>query len=238
MLLVAMGWAVVSGAQTDTTRIPVPSPVPDSSSRPAVTTVPDTTQLQNIQLAADTTPQYNNPVFEKDSVFRDPNARSPRKAAIRSAILPGWGQVYNKKIWKVPIVYAALGATAFFFIDNLVWYKRFRYGYNVAYNIQQGTDSLGSSAYQQVYPQIREVFFEGNYGIRADDIRVYRDNYRRDVDYAVLYFVIAWALNVIDATVDAHLSTFDVSPDLSLYVKPGYSELARTNGLSLVLRIK
>lgn len=51
--------------------------------------------------------------------------RVPRKAAIRSAVLPGWGQVYNKKIWKVPVVYSALGVTGSLLAYNLKWYKNF-----------------------------------------------------------------------------------------------------------------
>ena len=64
-----------------------------------------------------------------------------------------------------------------------------------------------------------------------------RNQYRRDIDYSVLFFVLLWGLNVVDATVDAHLKSFDVSPDLSIQFKPGYSELAKTNGLSIVLKI-
>ena len=60
---------------------------------------------------------------------------SPRKAALRSAILPGWGQAYNKQYWKIPIVYAAIGTTAGFFIYNLTNYNRVKYAYTVAYNI-------------------------------------------------------------------------------------------------------
>jgi hypothetical protein len=53
----------------------------------------------------------------------------------------------------------------------------------------------------------------------------------------VLVFLILWGLNVVDASVDAHLKSFDVSPDLSLQLKAGYSDMARTNGVSLVLKI-
>jgi hypothetical protein len=54
----------------------------------------------------------------------------------------------------------------------------------------------------------------------------------------VLVFIIFWGLNVVDASVDAHLKSFDVSPDLSLRFKAGYSDIARTNGVSLILQIK
>ena len=71
--------------------------------------------------------------------------------------------------------------------------------------------------------------------LSEESLRNYRNQFRKDIDYSVLAFIILWGLNVVDATVDAHLKTFDVSPDLSLQFR--YSELARTNGLSLVMRI-
>ncbi|HOZ84056.1 MAG TPA: DUF5683 domain-containing protein [Niabella sp.] len=204
--------------------------------------VVDTAKVAELEVIQDSASQQTiGEILEavsNSTQIENPNSRRPSAAALRSAVLPGWGQVYNKKIWKVPIVYAALGATGGIFINNLKWYRRTRYAYIVANNIQQGTDSIGSIAYNKIYERLRTVFFEGQSGIRSEDIRTYRDSYRRYVDYTALYFVIFWALNVVDATVDAHLSSFDISPNLSFHVQPGYSEMARTNGLSLVLRIK
>src|SRR5215211_1221198 len=57
------------------------------------------------------------------------HAFSPRKAIIRSAIVPGWGQIYNKKYWKLPLVYGALGATGFVFVTNLQTYRDLRFAY-------------------------------------------------------------------------------------------------------------
>jgi hypothetical protein len=73
--------------------------------------------------------------------------------------------------------------------------------------------------------------------LSEESLRFYRNQYRRDIDYSALFFLILWGLNVVDATVDAHLKSFDVSPDLSLRFKPGYSDMAKTNGFSLVLKI-
>ena len=61
------------------------------------------------------------------------NAFDPHKATIRSAIIPGWGQVYNKKYWKVPIVYAALGITGYIFVDNIKTYRDLRFAYAAKY---------------------------------------------------------------------------------------------------------
>src|SRR5215204_6206263 len=69
----------------------------------------------------------------------DPTIRkhSPRTAAVRSAILPGLGQIYNKKYWKLPIVYTALGVTGYIFVDNLQTYREYRFAYNARYKAAQ-----------------------------------------------------------------------------------------------------
>ncbi|MBE2231155.1 MAG: hypothetical protein IAE96_10960 [Chitinophagaceae bacterium] len=154
-------------------------------------------------------------------------AHSPRKAAIRSAILPGLGQIYNKKYWKLPIVYGALGTCGGIFVYNLKNYKDTRFAYRVKYNMQyNGTDS---ALYSSIRNNLKPLGLE--------ELKYYRNSFRRDIDYSVLFFILLWGLNVVDATVDAHLKSFDVSPDLSIRLKPGYSETARTSGLSLVMKI-
>jgi hypothetical protein len=152
---------------------------------------------------------------------------SPRVAAFRSAVLPGWGQAYNKKYWKIPIVYGALGTSGGIFIYNITWYRRFRDAYRIVY-------PKDTARYDEVHRRLQSyVKYEDDEGLRYN-----RDEFRRNVDYSIVAFILLWGLNVVDATVDAHLKTFDVSPDLSLRVVPGYSEMAKTNGISLVLSIK
>jgi hypothetical protein len=150
----------------------------------------------------------------------------PSKAALRSAVLPGLGQIYNKKYWKLPIVYGALGISGGVFAFNLKWYKRTRFAYTVLYN--------GDSArYPEVHQDLQFLIERNDLGT----LGYARDQYRRSIDYSALLFVLLWGLNVVDAAVDAHLKAFDVSPDLSLQFKPGYSEMGGTSGLSLVLNI-
>jgi Family of unknown function (DUF5683) len=154
-------------------------------------------------------------------------AHSPKVAAIRSAILPGLGQIYNKKYWKLPIIYGALGTCTGIFIYNLGNYKNTKFAYRVKYNMRvNGTDS---ALFSQIKSNLK--------GLSEESLRSYRNQFRRDIDYSGLFFLLLWGLNVVDATVDAHLKSFDVSPDLSFRIKPGYSELARTNGISLVMKI-
>ncbi len=149
---------------------------------------------------------------------------NPRIAIIRSAMVPGWGQITNKKYWKLPIVYGALGTTAALFFRNLRQYKESREAYELATDNDPTNDSLIIQPYFTVRNQ-------------PERIRAFRNSVRQNVDYTVLFFVIFWGLNVADAAVDAHLKTFDVNDDLSLQIKAGYSHMARTNGISLVLNI-
>ena len=164
----------------------------------------------------------------------------PRKATLRSLVLPGWGQAYNKKYWKIPIIYGALGVTAGVFVYNVNNYKALRFAYTAQYEagLPDRTSAppnypgpfKDSTKYRQADP--RFIQFDLN------TIKVYRDEFRRNIDYTVLFFILFWGLNVVDATVDAHLKAFDVSPDLSFRFKIGPSQLAGTTGLSLVLGVK
>jgi len=152
----------------------------------------------------------------------------PKVAARRSAIIPGWGQIYNKKYWKLPIVYGALGVTGYIFVNNIKIYKEYKFAYSA--RVKAAASPPDSTDYHQL-DNIYKV-------LSPNSIRSARDEFRRYVDYSALIFIVFWGLNVVDAAVDAHLKNFDVSPDLSLQIRPGYSDMARTNGVSLVLTFK
>ena len=156
---------------------------------------------------------------------------NPRVAGIRSAILPGLGQIYNKKYWKLPIVYGALGISGYVFYYNLTNYKDTRFAYKAKYNASlPGATAADTAELAKIKPPLER------YSLQT--LKYYRDEFRRDIDYSVVAFILLWGLNVVDAIVDAHLKAFDVSPDLSLYIKPGHSQLAGTNGISLILAIR
>jgi len=164
-----------------------------------------------------------------NTITKDTTAKKinrPRIAAIRSAIFPGLGQIYNKKYWKLPIVYGALGTTAFVFNYNLKNYKDLKQAYIGKYNARVYKDSVE-------YFKIKSELLP----LSEESVRFNRDEFRKNVDYSVLFFLILWGINVVDATVDAHLKSFDVTPDLSLRIIPGHSEMANTNGISLVMKI-
>ncbi|WP_008582346.1 DUF5683 domain-containing protein [Niabella soli] len=189
---------------------------------------------QQLPLSGDkwkTDASYSDSVAEKRQRYRDPG-----KAAFRSAALPGWGQVYNRRIWKVPVIYAGLGITAGLFVDNLKWFKRFQYACSVADNIQNKKDSLSGPNFAKVYKTLKAPFFTDN-GIDLAGLKSYRGQSRQYMDNSLAGFLLVWVLNVVDATVDAHLSSFDVSPGLSLKISP--SLLNENNiGMSLAVQLK
>ena len=165
---------------------------------------------------------------------------SPGKAALRSAIIPGWGQAYNKKYWKVPIVWGALGVTAYVFYDNLITYRDLRFSYQAKYKASLPAYDPAHPERPGPYQDSTDYFkIKPEYiNLSSESLRYGRDEFRRNIDYTILVFILLWGLNIVDATVDAHLKSFDVSPDLSLKFKPGRSYLAGTNGVSLVLTFK
>jgi hypothetical protein len=162
---------------------------------------------------------------KKDSVRK----HSPRKAAIRSAILPGLGQIYNRKYWKLPLVYAAVGIPTYLIFYNKTWYDNARHALSVA-----SDPPVTAAELETVHPELRALTASGS----VNSLRNYRDEFRKNMDYSILITILAWGLNIIDATVDAHLKDFDVSDEISLRVKPVIMTGTRTPGLSLVFSLK
>jgi hypothetical protein len=146
----------------------------------------------------------------------------PRIATFRSAVIPGWGQAYNRKYWKIPIIYGALGTTAGIFFYNLNTYKILRKDVILLSDTSLSNDTL-------VDPRYRIL------GVTA--LRTYRNEFRQNIDYSVLFFLIFWGLNIVDATVDAHLKAFDISPDVSMKIRPVLNNM-NGPGISLVFFFK
>ncbi|MGE7774531.1 DUF5683 domain-containing protein [Chitinophaga sp. NPDC101104] len=144
---------------------------------------------------------------------------SPRKAAFYSAVLPGLGQIYNRQYWKVPIVYAAIGVSTGVFLFNMDKYREFRGALRARVANRDNPD--WADPYKR-YPD--------------GDLSYLRDAYRQYVDYSVLVFVAAYALNIVDATVFAHLRQFDISNDLSIRVSPKMFD-KRTIGVGLTITL-
>ncbi|RXK85371.1 DUF5683 domain-containing protein [Filimonas effusa] len=160
----------------------------------------------------------------------------PNKATVRSAMIPGWGQIYNREYWKLPLVYGALAIPTATFIFNNTYYKRAKYAYEAVYAATTEIDGkVDKSKLPGIHPSMLK---ENGETYPASSYQNIRNSYRQARDYSVLWFLIVWGINVVDATVFGHLKTFDVSDDLSLQVSPTFNSALRTPGVGLVLTYK
>jgi hypothetical protein len=130
------------------------------------------------------------------------------KAALRSAILPGLGQAYNKKYWKIPIVYGVIAIPVSLYSYNRKWYNLTR----TAYTIRSSNDS---ASFNKIAPELVPLSSEA--------LRLYRNEFRKNMDFSILGILVAWGLNIVDATVDGHLRGFDISDEVSLKLAPKLS---------------
>jgi len=160
----------------------------------------------------------------QDSVVVKPR-HIPDLATKRSAMIPGWGQWYNRKYWKVPLVYGALVTCVVVFKYNLTEYKFYRHAYQI-----MGSSQDSSAAALATLPAWILQY-------SPQDIQYARNEAREYVDYSALAFILAWGLNVVDATIDGHLEDFDISDNLSLRLAPENGFTDHATGLSLVMDI-
>ena len=160
-----------------------------------------------------------------DTVLIKKPKHSPRKALLLSLALPGLGQAYNRSYWKIPLIYAGLGTLGYFIIYNNNVYQDF----SEAYLIKLKNPSANPPVIG--YPNGLQ---------RVESYRQGKDIYRRNYELSLILTAALWALNMVDANVDAHLRGFDLSDDLSLRIKPGAPGVGSgpAVGLSLVLAWK
>lgn len=138
---------------------------------------------------------------------------SPKKATIYSAILPGLGQAYNKKYWKIPLIYAGFGTIGYFISWNNKNYNVMKTAY---IDLTQGT----GDSYLEFKPDWIDLDNATDLANFSTNISKQQDYYRRNRDLLIISFVGFYGLNIIDASVDAHLFDFDMSNDLTFNWQP------------------
>ncbi|MHA8066818.1 DUF5683 domain-containing protein [Aquirufa sp. ROCK2-A2] len=138
----------------------------------------------------------------------------PRVATMHSLMIPGWGQLYNRQYWKLPLVVGAFVTLGLIANYNHTRYMKYRDYY---YIVSPHTDDP-----KYVPPATVAVPYEDGVirDLDVNQLKRINDGFRRNRDYTYIGIVIAWAFNVVDANVSAHLKTFDVSDDISLKIKP------------------
>ncbi len=167
---------------------------------------------------SDSSAQNTSEKLKKQEVPTSFLPKDPKKATLLSAILPGAGQVYNGKSWKVPILYAGILTDLYFVQYNHKRYDRFR---EALFALDKGKPNP--------FPSLNRAALVRNV-----------DYWRQNRDLTLLLLLGIYALNLVDANVDAHLSGFDISEDLTLKVAPQIGTLSASTsmGFSLTLQFK
>ena len=158
----------------------------------------------NTVITADTIVKEEKPAKKA----KEKKPHSPTKASIMSACLPGLGQIYNGKWWKVPIVYAGLGGLGYLVYSNYYEYRSYLH----AYEFKTGDLPEGVTLNQH------ETELANKYA--DSQLQTYKESYRRDFEFYGILTVAWYGLNILDACVDGHLYSYDISDDLSLSVDP------------------
>lgn len=164
------------------------------------------------------------PEVNKTSVDSLPKKKlhSPRKAGIYSAILPGLGQAYNRKYWKIGVIGAGTAALVYSYQFSL---RNYRLHKNEL--ILRQSDAISG--------------FNEDLALYSDgDLNELQDFYRRNRDLTVIGFALLYTLNIIDATVDAHFFDFNMSDDLSLRIRPEpvYNAFSARSSLGLGINLR
>ncbi len=156
--------------------------------------------------------------IEKTEFKADPfDANSPAKAAFYSAILPGLGQAYNGSYWKIPLVYAAMGTSLYFYIDSSNKYNTYRDAYK-----------------RRLAGYTDDEFIET---LSNDDLISAQKQFRENRDFSLMFTIGFYILNIIDANVEAHLDQFSISDDLSFRPSQVINPATGQNAFGLTFKL-
>ena len=160
------------------------------------------------------------------------NPLAPSKAAFYSAVLPGLGQAYNKRYWKIPIVWGAIGTGIYAYLYNDNLYDRYRTAF------KRRKAGFTDDEFYDLNPD--DDFVPTTPNVSDEALQNAQERFQQDRDLALLITIGLYALNIIDANVDAHLKQYNINEDLSLKVQP-YLEYHPINsdanyGLALAIR--
>lgn len=185
-------------------------------------TLKDTTQP--MEAAEQMQPTNTLTKKQKDSLWLSQHI--PQRATRRSAMIPGWGQAYNREYWKIPLAWGVIAIPAATFIYNNDYYKKTKFAYEARYKAQLGD----SSSLASIDPELTNL--------NIYSLQNYRNMFRRNRDYSILWIILAWGLQVLDATVFGHLKHFNVSDNLSMQIHPQINAITKSPSLTMSFSIK
>ena len=166
------------------------------------------------------------------SVVSNVKVRSAHKASMYSVMFPGLGQAYNKKYWKIPILYAGIGVTIYAINWNTKNYKKYKSAFkdlslytDWKYRSEESTlEEPTSKSFENLY---KTVDFENSTVAEDNHYKTVfqngKDSYKHDRDLTYIILVGVYVLNIVDAAVDAHFTNFNVNDDLTIRVEPAVS---------------
>lgn len=174
-------------------------------------------------------------LIEADTVSVESSVKvhSPHKATMYSVMFPGLGQAYNKKYWKIPILYAGIGATLYAINFNTKNYKKYKSGFRdftqftewkaLSEDEQLVTEKPTADSYQKILENDWDASTTSHDTWFKTTLQNGKDSYKhdRDLSYIILFGV--YVLNIVDAAVDAHFTNFNVNDDLTIRVEPAVS---------------
>jgi hypothetical protein len=183
----------------------------------------DTIKIQTVrtELNVDTLSEQILPAEKK---LENP-IHSPKKAALYSTILPGLGQIYNRKYWKIPIVYGGFATLGYFIKWNNKEYATAKNAYK---------DLTDNDPETQSYMNLKEIVYykldnPNDVANLKTGLTSSQDYYRRNRDLLIIITFAFYGLNIIDASVDGHFFNFDISDDLTMKVRPALLQQKNQN---------
>lgn len=223
----------------------VPAPTPatvDSTwqSRSAADSIPPTVRRNGIRVGTGATPAGKSSLaIDNDTVRVTPKQEAairkiiPRQATIRSLMLPGLGQIYNRQYYKLPFIYGGFGAVGYFFVRYRRVALEAENGYRLLlYGVPNGTPTP---------TKVEEVLINGNVFRSTTQAKAAYDFYRRYRDLNIILSIVLYAVNAVEANVAAHLKTFDLSDDISMRIEPAVLPMPGTGlvpGIRVALTFK
>lgn len=166
----------------------------------------DTINLDEKKIISDKLPKEDAKVIK-------PFIPDPTRAVWYAALFPGLGQIYNRKYWKLPIVYGGFAGT--FYAYN--WNSQFLKDYSQAYLDIMDNDP-NTKSYEDIIPS--SMLNSYNQDQIKNILKRQKDMFRRNRDLSIISMVGVYLLSVLDAYVDAQLFDFDINPDISMRVEP------------------
>ncbi len=207
--------------------VPTDSTLTEVSDSQVADSIAAENKRKMLEMTSGTSPQVTP--TPTDSLKQDLNHKvwipNPTKATWLALVIPGGGQIYNRKFWKLPIFYGGFAGCAYALTWNNKMYKDYSNAYKDAVNENWNSNSIQDLLPPGYLDRVSKTQL-------TETLRKRKDTFRRYRDMSIFAFIGVYLLSVVDAYVDAELSNFDISPDLSMHIEPAIINSNQSSSLS------